>query len=71
MSAIDASIESCSRNFAQSIDGVAVRFEGADAARAFRLAAPEFGPRRPYANLGRTPGSDDRTQFAIIWNPAD
>ena len=34
------------------------------------LAAPEFGPRRLYANLGRVPGeSDDR--FAIIWNPAD
>ena len=34
------------------------------------LAAPEFGPRRLYANLGRVPGeADDR--FAIIWNPAD
>ncbi len=34
------------------------------------LAAPEFGPRRLYANLGRAAGeSEDR--FAIIWNPAD
>jgi uncharacterized protein (DUF736 family) len=31
------------------------------------LAAPEFGPRRVYANLG---GADDDS-FAIIWNPAD
>ncbi|MBA3897382.1 MAG: DUF736 family protein [Sphingomonadaceae bacterium] len=34
------------------------------------LAAPEFGPRRLYANLGRTPGKDDN-RFAIIWNAAD
>jgi uncharacterized protein (DUF736 family) len=34
------------------------------------LAAPEFGPRRLYANLGRAAGADDNT-FAIIWNPAD
>jgi len=34
------------------------------------LAAPEFGPRRIYANLGRAAGTDDDT-FAIIWNPAD
>lgn len=33
------------------------------------LAAPEFGPRRLYANLGGVPGEADR--FAIIWNPAD
>ena len=34
------------------------------------LAAPEFGPRRLYANLGQAGGErDDR--FAIIWNPAD
>jgi len=32
------------------------------------LAAPEFGPRRLYANLGQMPGED---RFAIIWNPAD
>lgn len=35
------------------------------------LAAPEFGPRRLYANLGRTAGQDDEDAFAIIWNPAD
>ena len=35
------------------------------------LAAPEFGPRRLYANLGRVSGSEDRDLFAIIWNPAD
>ena len=34
------------------------------------LAAPEFGPRRLYANLGRAPGDDD-DRFAVIWNPAD
>ncbi|MCA1197860.1 DUF736 family protein [Sphingomonas sp. R647] len=34
------------------------------------LAAPEFGPRRLYANLGRAAGeAEDR--FAVIWNPAD
>lgn len=35
------------------------------------LAAPEFGPRRLYANLGRAAGQDDNDAFAIIWNPAD
>jgi uncharacterized protein (DUF736 family) len=34
------------------------------------LAAPEFGPRRLYANLGRTAGGDEDS-FALIWNPAD
>jgi uncharacterized protein (DUF736 family) len=34
------------------------------------LAAPEFGPRRIYANLGRAAGADNDT-FALIWNPAD
>lgn len=34
------------------------------------LAAPEFGPRRLYANLGRAAGQDENS-FAIIWNPAD
>lgn len=32
------------------------------------LAAPEFGPRRLYANLGRAPG-DVEDRLAIIWNP--
>ena len=35
------------------------------------LAAPEFGPRRLYANLGRAAGSESDDRFAIIWNPAD
>jgi len=35
------------------------------------LAAPEFGPRRLYANLGRAAGQDDGDAFAIIWNPND
>ena len=35
------------------------------------LAAPEFGPRRLYANLGRAAGQDDDDAFAIIWNPYD
>ena len=34
------------------------------------LAAPEFGPRRLYANLGRAAGEAEN-RFAIIWNPAD
>ena len=33
------------------------------------LAAPEFGDRTIYANLGRAAGSDDETDFALIWNP--
>ena len=33
------------------------------------LAAPEFGPRRLYANLGQVPGETGR--FAVIWNLAD
>ena len=35
------------------------------------LAAPEFGPRRLYANLGRAAGDERDDRFAIIWNPAD
>ena len=34
------------------------------------LAAPEFGPRRLYANLGRAAGGAEDS-FALIWNPAD
>jgi uncharacterized protein (DUF736 family) len=34
------------------------------------LTAPEFGPRRLYANLGRAAGGDEDS-FALIWNPAD
>ena len=35
------------------------------------LAAPEFGPKKLYANLGRAAGSDDENLYAVIWNPAD
>ena len=35
------------------------------------LAAPEFGPRRLHANLGRAAGQDDHDAYAIIWNPGD
>jgi uncharacterized protein (DUF736 family) len=35
------------------------------------LAAPEFGPRKLYANLGRAAGQDDETLYALIWNPTD
>ena len=35
------------------------------------LSAPEFGPRRIYANLGQAAGSDNPDFFALIWNPAD
>ena len=35
------------------------------------LAAPEFGSKKLYANLGRAAGQDDDDAFAVIWNPAD
>ena len=35
------------------------------------IAAPEFGDRTLYANLGRVPGSKDDKEFAIIWNPSN
>lgn len=35
------------------------------------LAAPEFGRKRLYANLGRAAGQDDDDTFALIWNPVD
>lgn len=35
------------------------------------IAAPEFGNRTLYANLGRAAGSDSEDDFAIIWNPQD
>ncbi|TVR95132.1 MAG: DUF736 domain-containing protein [Rhodospirillales bacterium] len=46
------------------------RTSGADYV-SLSLAAPEFGPRRLYANLGKAAGQDDPDVFAIIWNPAD
>jgi len=35
------------------------------------IAAPEFGSRKLYANLGRAAGQDDDSVFALIWNPRD
>ena len=35
------------------------------------LAAPEFGPRRLYANLGRAAGNADPDVYALIWSPQD
>lgn len=35
------------------------------------LAAPEFGPRRLYANLGKAAHSDDENAYVLLWNPAD
>ena len=35
------------------------------------FAAPEFGQRKLYANLGQAAGQDDPEVFAIIWNPED
>ncbi|WP_298307338.1 DUF736 domain-containing protein [uncultured Erythrobacter sp.] len=35
------------------------------------FAAPEFGPHKVYANLGRAAGQDDEGVMAILWNPRD
>jgi uncharacterized protein (DUF736 family) len=35
------------------------------------IAAPEFGPKKLYANLGKAAGQDDDSVFALIWNPRD
>ncbi|TRO91260.1 DUF736 family protein [Glycocaulis profundi] len=35
------------------------------------LAAPEFGSKRIFVNLGRAAGQDDDDCYALIWNPAD
>lgn len=35
------------------------------------IAAPEFGPKKLYANLGKAAGQDDDDVFALIWNPRD
>ena len=35
------------------------------------LAAPEFGPKKLYANLGKAAGQDDEHLYAVIWNPTD
>lgn len=33
------------------------------------FAAPEFGPSKVYANLGRAAGQNDDDIMAILWNP--
>ncbi|HXI87744.1 MAG TPA: DUF736 domain-containing protein [Parvularculaceae bacterium] len=33
------------------------------------FSAPEFGPAKIYANLGRASGQDDDRVMAILWNP--
>jgi uncharacterized protein (DUF736 family) len=35
------------------------------------IAAPEFGPRKLYANLGPAAGQEDKNVFAVIWNPTN
>ena len=35
------------------------------------IAAPEFGPKKLYANLGKAAGQEDEHLYAVIWNPAD
>jgi uncharacterized protein (DUF736 family) len=35
------------------------------------IPAPEFGPSKLYANLGKAPGQDDDNVYALIWNPRD
>jgi len=35
------------------------------------FAAPEFGNRKLYANLGKAAGQNDDKVFALIWNPED
>ncbi len=35
------------------------------------IAAPEFGPKKLYANLGKAAGQDDDNVFALIWTPRD
>lgn len=34
------------------------------------FAAPEFGPHRIFANLGRAAGEANENVMAILWNPA-
>lgn len=35
------------------------------------ISAPEFGPRKLFANLGRAAGSEADDEFAVIWNPSE
>lgn len=33
------------------------------------FGAPEFGPQRIFANLGRAAGQDNPDVYALLWNP--
>ena len=35
------------------------------------IAAPEFGAKTLYANLGRAAGNADPDVYALIWSPQD
>ncbi|CAH1661532.1 hypothetical protein CHELA40_40081 [Chelatococcus asaccharovorans] len=35
------------------------------------ISAPEVGPRKLFANLGRAAGSESDDEFTVIWNPAE
>jgi uncharacterized protein (DUF736 family) len=35
------------------------------------IAAPEFGAKTIYANLGRAPGQSDPDVYSLIWSPQD
>jgi uncharacterized protein (DUF736 family) len=35
------------------------------------IAAPEFGAKTLYANLGRAAGQSDPDVYALIWSPQD
>jgi uncharacterized protein (DUF736 family) len=35
------------------------------------IAAPEFGAKTLYANLGRSAGQSDPDVYALIWSPQD
>jgi uncharacterized protein (DUF736 family) len=47
------------------------RYKGHLRAVSLSIAAPEFGPKKLYANLGRAAGSDEENLYAVIWNPGD
>ena len=35
------------------------------------ISAPEFGPKKFYANLGKAAKSEGEEFYALIWNPED
>ena len=35
------------------------------------IAAPEFGPKKLYANLGKVAGADESKLSTVIWNPGE